>query len=257
MLVFEKESNKLVKVNTNKETTTIASNVQNVCFADNFNKVVYVQKTDDAVPYKSFVLNAVSGEKIELASHSASATAKFVGNNKAYLEEGGNVYAYDLANGKNSNLVMSSVSSYTGAYLIPNTDVIVAISKENNGTMFEYFENGNNVPSTSNYAFDSAVANAKFIGFANGSIVYHNGSGEIKTLSYANRNNGAEPQTIATVTDMSTTEFDINGSYLYFFKKVGNSEYLHRIKIDNGEATEEMIGVYLEADIPDKTEEKE
>ncbi len=258
LVVFEQESNKLVKVSTDKKTSTILTDVQNVVFADNYNEVVCVTSTGDMeVPYKSYVVNAVDGTKTELFSHSALATAKYVSNGKAYIQENDNLTCYDLSNKANYYEVLYGFSSYVSVHVLPNTDVIVALSKENNGTLFEYFENNTGIPSTNNKVLDSEVADAKVIGFANGSIIYHNGSGVIKTLSYANRNLSVAPETAATISDINSTYFDINGNDLYFFKKVGSNEYLHRLTLVNGEGVEEFVGVYLQADIPEveKTEE--
>ena len=56
---------------------------------------------------------------------------------------------------------------------------------------------------------------------------------------------------VATIADMNTSYFDIDGSFLYFYKKVGSNEYLHRLVIDNGANVEEFVGVYLDVDLPE------
>ena len=59
-------------------------------------------------------------------------------------------------------------------------------------------------------------------------------------------------------TDANTTYFDLDEDYLYFYQTVGSNSYLHRIRINNnlGE-TEEMVGIYLEDDIPEEDEDTE
>ena len=81
-------------------------------------------------------------------------------------------------------------------------------------------------------------------------------------VSYANfiSNPGLTPEivTLATLSDVNTDYFDLDDNYLYFYKTVGSNSYLHRLSVNNNNGeTEEMVGVYLEADIPDEEEETE
>lgn len=253
ILIYNKTSKKLIKVNTSGKKSTIATKVEDVNFAEAFDKVMFVAGTsDENVPYSSFVLNAISGNKTEIAGHVATAEIVAVGDGVAYVVENNVMSKLNLADGK-SSVVLNNYSTYKSVQVVPSENLVVAISTEGSGLIFEYYENGNALPSS--YVQDESTTEITVVGMANGSIIYVDSNSNVKSLSYANRNSNAQVETIADVSDMNTTYFDIDGSYMYFYKTVGSNEYLHRLKIDNGEAVEEFVGFYLEADIPETEEE--
>ena len=50
--------------------------------------------------------------------------------------------------------------------------------------------------------------------------------------------------------------YDLDDNFVYFYKTVGSNVYLHRLSLNNisADEKEEMLGVYLEDDIPEKEE---
>ncbi len=244
LLVYEKDSEELVRINTNKDKTIVASGVKNVYFSENCNEVFYVLSTGNSkAPYKSYKLNAVSGSISEFVSHASQPTVKFVENGKVYILEDDNLNVYDTETKIDEGCAISGVSSYSSVNVAPNGDALIAISTEGDGLIFEFYENG--VPVTS---YQETGSEATVLGYANGSVVYIDADKNIKSLSYANQN--TIPVTIAKISDINTSYIDVDGSYMYFFKKVGNNEYLHRLLLDNGAQVEEFVGVYLDTDEP-------
>ena len=257
LLVFETENNKLLKINTSGDVKKTVKDVTDVYFADNYNEVFYVASKEDKDENKTYynAYKLCSNDAEFKQFNTTSATIKFVENGYVYFLEGSDLYRYDINNSNSRNLVLTGFSSYSAVKVIPNENVIVAVSKEGAGIIFEYYENANLEPSA-NYVLDSKTATANIVGFSNGCIIYVDAENNVKSLSYANRNNGAEVETIATISDLNTTYFDVDGSFMYFYKTVGEKDYLHRLVIDNGASVEEFVGVYLEADIPEVEEEK-
>ena len=71
------------------------------------------------------------------------------------------------------------------------------------------------------------------------------------------KDGATEIKTVATVSEFDTAYLDLDDGYLYFYKKVNGHSYLHRLDTTTDGAKEEMVGVYLEADIPEVEEETE
>ena len=114
---------------------------------------------------------------------------------------------------------------------------------------------------------DEEASSIDIIDYTNGCILYYdsndNGS-SLKLVSYSNALAGSEVE-ITTLTTISAVEekyayfdFSEDENMLYFYKKEGSNYYLNRIKVNNNyEETEEMVGVYLPDDIPEKEEVEE
>jgi len=246
LVVFEKDDNKLVHVSVGGENVEI-EDVQDVYFAEDLNNVIFVEKTDsETLPYVVKKINGATGSVSEFLSFASSVSTKFVENGKVYILEGDALVKYDASTAAMlDDCVLDNFSTYKSVVMAPNGDALIAISTEDTGMIFEVIENG--VPVK--YCIDTETAEANVIGFANGRLIYRDKNNKIKALSYGE--NSLAIETIATLTDANTTYFDIDGSFMYFFKKVGNNEYLHRLVIDNGAQVEELVGVALVEDVLD------
>jgi len=261
LMVFETENKKLFTINTKGEKKKTIKDVSDVYFADNYNEVFYVQSSEDnsatepKTNYTVYKYNAVSTSVVEFKQFgTTSVTIKFVENGFVYILNGSNLFRYEIANSNTEKHVLTNFGTDKTIKVIPGENVIVVASKDGSNMIFEYYENGSREPSV-NYIVDK-TASINFVGFANGCIVYVDAENNVKTLSYANRANGAQVETVANISDLSTTYFDVDGSFMYFYKTVGSKQYLHRLVVDNGPSQEEFVGVYLEADIPEVEEEE-
>ncbi len=255
-------ANILKRIDTSDASSTeISRDVSSAVMAEDGDKIFYVRTDDDG----KYVLN-----KYDIVSNNSSQylgkfaneiTVEFVVNGYVYITE---------THGSNSDLKRSkistngaftdsipAISNYTSFEVTPNGEMVVAIT----GNTIDFYLYGNSSPAL-NYLEDTDIETINFIGFANGSIVYYDDSNAIKMVSYANYliDHSLEIVTVATLSDVNTDYFDLDDSYLYFYKTVGNNSYLHRLSVNNNNGeTEEMVGVYLEEDIPDEedTEESE
>ena len=247
LVVFEKEENKLVEVNTNGDVVKEIENVQNVNFADNYSEIFYVCSNDEGnIKFKTYKL----GCDTPFLTHTVTTApeVKFVAGGYVYILENNAVTKFRTSDAGAMMQVLDDYTSYKSVKLAPNGDVLIAVSEEGKGRIIEVYNNG----VVGNFYIEENASELEIIGFGNGTVIYRDNEKNVKSLNYTNDN--AEPVIIATLTDMSTTYFDIDGSYMYFYQTVGSNEYLHRIIIDNGEQEAELIGVYLEADIPEVDE---
>ena len=278
LLVYEKEtnldhsdiSNRLLRIDANsKDVTTVATDVGSVVMpslsneyiSNSYEKIFYVEQDSDDNSYSLKQYNIVSNASSSYMTSSTAITATFVTNNYVYIT--------DNANSRNimmrSNFIDESgfersgpidTSLYSSLNMTPEGNCIVAVTDNT----IEFFINGDTSPAIRTVVDeDEEVTDLNIIGFANGNIFYYDNNNAIKMVSYANLIAGSESEikTLATITDLSEEYyFDLDNEYLYFYKTVGSNNYLHRLIVNNnyGE-TEEMLGVYLEDDIPEPEEE--
>lgn len=255
-------TNILKRIDANDASSTeISRDVSSVVMADDSDKIFYVTTDDDerCVLNKYDIVNNNSSQY--LGKFTNEITAKFVVNGYVYIEEthGSNM---DLKRSRISTSgaftdFVPGISNYTTYEITPNGEMVIGITDN----VIDFYLFGNTSPSL-NFVEDADIETINFIGFANGSIVYYDDNNAIKMVSYANfiSNPGLTPEivTLATLSDVNTDYFDLDDNYLYFYKTVGSNSYLHRLSVNNNNGeTEEMVGVYLEADIPDEEEETE
>jgi len=267
ILVYEKNANiddgnvknKLVRVSADsKENNEIARDVSSVGFATSGAEIFYVK--DDSENTKYFVnkYNIESNQSNQFAVETSAVTVKFVA--------GGNVYL-SYSHGSDTDLKKSSINeaSFTVCnYQINGYDtfditddgsVLVAVK----GNKI-YFFRGNTV-AEARYIEDTDATSIKIIGYTNGCVVYYDNNNNIKYVSYYNAVFGGDysVQTVATsVNGLATTYFDLEDTYLYFYATVGSNEYLHRVKVVNNLDEEvEMVGVYLNDDVPEEENTEE
>ena len=253
-------TNILKRIDANDASSTeISRDVSSVVMADDSDKIFYVTTDDDEryVLNKYDIVNNNSSQY--LGKFTNEITAKFVVNGYVYIEEthGSNM---DLKRSRISTSgaftdTIPAISNYTTYEVTPNGEMVIGITDNT----IDFYLFGNTTPSL-NYLEDTDIETINFIGFANGSIVYYDDNNAIKMVSYANfiSNHTLEIVTLATLNDVNTDYFDLDDNYLYFYKTVGSNSYLHRLSVNNNNGeTEEMVGVYLEADIPEEEETDE
>lgn len=251
LLVFEKDSNKLVKVTSGGKKTTISKNVEQVLFADDYRDVCFIKSTsNNELPYKSYIVNAISGNKSEFIDHETKVDLKAVENNAVYMVEDDILCAVSIET-KAKEDILTSYSSYKAVSISKDADYVVAVSTEGDGMIFEVIQNKLPV----RFGLDEKVTEVNVLGFVDGLFVFRDQDNNIKT--FACDQNNATIDTIVKLEGMNTDYFDIDGSYMYFYQKVGSNEYLHRVLLGSGEQEAEFVGVYLQADIPEKTADEE
>ena len=277
LLVYEKETNldhsditnRLLRIDANsKKVDTIAQDVSSVVMPDSsneylknsFEKIFYVQDDEENSNYTLKQYNISTNSSTTYKTSKESMSAKFVTNNYVYITDNTNSRSIMMR----SNFIQNSAFEYSGPIetsiyssltMTPEGNCIVAVTDNT----IEFFINGDNSPSPRTIVDDEEdITEINIIGYANGSIIYYDNNNSIKSVSYANiiAGSNADIITIVTLSDTNTDYFDLDNNYLYFYKTVGNHSYLHRLAINNNhDETEEMIGVYLEEDIPEETEE--
>lgn len=279
LLVYEKGtnldnddiSNRLIRVDANsKSVSTIATNATSVVMPDSSNeyiansysKIFYVEQDSESGDYALNKYDIVSNSSSTYMTSPASMTATFVTNSYIYITDNANSrnimmrsHIADNSAFERSGPVDTSI--YSSLEMTPEGNCIVAVTENT----IEFFIYGDTEPAIRMIEdTDEEVTEINIIGFANGYIVYYDNNNAIKMVSYANIMAGSESdiKTLATITDLSEDKyFDLDSEYVYFYKTVGSNDYLHRLAINNNfDEPEEMVGVYLEDDIPEPEEEE-
>lgn len=245
--------NALVKVAvSSKESSVIANNISELKFGD---EICYTIQNSSNKNYYLYSVN-VGSEPVEMLSSASSITINDVDAGKVYVTVTENstktLKSAVLGSQNFADLLYISESGY-GDILIDNNIVMLVKDKTIS------FVDEEQMISSTLFIKDEDASKINVIGIDNGSIVYYvDGSSDgekiIKTVSHTNlKSNGStEIKTIATVKDFDTEYLDLDDGLLYYFKKVNSHTYLHRIDTTNVATEEEMVGVYLEADIPEE-----
>lgn len=278
LLVYEKEtnldhsdiSNRLLRIDANsKGVKTIATDVSSVVMPDSSNeyisnayeKIFYVKDDTENNSYSLMKYDIASNSSSTYMTSSESLTASFVTNNYIYITDNANsrniMMRSNFSSGSFERSGPVDASLYSSLDVTPEGNCIVAVTDNT----IEFFINGDTEPAIRTVVdSEDDVTDINIIGFSNGYIVYYDNNDAIKMVSYANLIAGSKAEiiTLATITDISEDYyFDLDDEYVYFYKTVGSNLYLHRLAINNNfDETEEMIGVYLEDDIPEEEEEE-
>lgn len=278
LLVYEKEtnldhsdiSNRLLRIDANsKDVKTIATDVSSVVMPDSSNeyisnayeKIFYVKDDTENNSYSLMKYDIASNSSSTYMTSSESLTASFVTNNYIYITDNANsrniMMRSNFSSGSFERSGPIDASLYSSLDVTREGNCIVAVTDNT----IEFFINGDTEPAIRTVVdSEDDVTDINIIGFSNGYIVYYDNNDAIKMVSYANLIAGSEAEiiTLATITDISEDYyFDLDDEYVYFYKTVGSNLYLHRLAINNNfDETEEMIGVYLEGDIPEEEEEE-
>ena len=244
------KSNTIIRIKcSNKSNVEIDTGISGVIMAENGESIVYTKSGDNGIIINKYNIFTNSTEHIDTIDSSEFGALKLGSDSYIYItDENDELMRRRL----NANESWEELHEYVGHYdklmVAPLSDKIVAI--KNNRIKI--------LNSTSESYVDADTEKITFIGFNNGNIVYCDDDKNVKTINY-NANN-ADIVTVATVEDMSTTYFDManDDTFMYFYKTVGNNEYLFRLEVSFGnESEEEMFGVYLEEDAPEIETEDE
>ncbi|MBR6778929.1 MAG: hypothetical protein IKM43_02110 [Clostridia bacterium] len=150
---------------------------------------------------------------------------------------------YKISTKTDMGTVLLDYSTYDKVVITPDAKVVIAIGDN----IIEYFANGSLLADDS-FVEDEDTDKINFIGFANGCIVYYDDENTIKTVSYAELS--SDINTVIELETMKTSYFDIDGSHLYYYDTVGSNDYLHRVKLDAVSPEAQLVGSYLQVDIP-------
>ena len=268
LMVWEKEANldhaeiesALYCVDaTSCDKKLVAEDVKSVSISDNNAKYVYFVKTGDDGDV--LVRYNYAGNKQDDIRTADSVEVKFADSDYVYIVKPSSESATrkELARAAveaGDQFVKVCYSDlYKELYLTPDGKAVIAVA-DGYVDCYAFGHQGSNdlVPED----VDDSI---KFVGIANGSFVYISGDKTVKSVSYSDLISGKVPEviTVATVDGLDTTYFDIDDQYVYFYKTINETKYLHRLLINNNENTsaEEMMGVYLDADMPEVETETE
>ncbi len=288
LLIYEKGtnldhgeiSNRLLRVNlANKASVqTVATDVSSIVLTgvgqDDLGKhIFYVVNKDSKYQLKQY--NVYTNSSTDFGSEQTKEPVlKFVGGNYVYYEmqnEDGNHKDFYRSNVSEADFkkLFNDSARFDNIYLLNDASRIIAIV--DNAVACVDFA-GNNLVSPRTILEDDDATEINVIGFQdNGNMIYYDNNNNVKVVNVAKSqqpNSTLTITTIATISDFinNSTEgcendvkFDLDEHYLYFYKKVGSNNYLHRLALTNifDDEKEEMIGVYLTADIPEKEETEE
>ena len=241
---------KMYRVNatqTKNNTEEICGNVTKYAFAkDTAGKVFYITTQDSKNNY--VLLNPITGNKT--TKQESSVIGDVVGITNKY------VFFTTTAN----NLNQLRYYEISGDNLIGGQQ----LGDDYNGTKNFVVSQDNYVISTDDTSITvvgnpnfnltsqnlvSGESSVKVLGFANGSVIYYNGT-ELKSSVLTT----GDVNVIETVSDIDTDHYSVAGNYVYYYKTANNNKYLFRVSALGGNS--QLVGVYEEDDIP-KAEEEE
>ncbi len=284
LLVYEEsdDGNTLYRINAlNGKTLSTISDITSIYFAKDstssgstqsdsvdtyYANIFFVVKNSDTSKYCLYQYNAITGDQNAFALTQSENTVTVVGViNDRYVyvtvaKSYGNVSYTELRrySTDGSYVVIMQDTSESDFYITPNGEAVITISS---AQMTLWTTDGSSV--TKYYITDDGenTTISSIIGFTGGSIVYYTSDSSIKMVSYADTLAGKTASITTLITDdtIEGTYFDLDGSYVYYYKSVGDDSnlYLHRLSVNNndGSQEDEMVGVYLTADIPETEDE--
>lgn len=278
ILTYEKGSsyynnngnNTLVRVHANgKSSSIVANDVSSVVLAENSNEIFFVKDDINEGKYYLKQYNIASNQTTDYATFTSSVKAEFVAGGKVFISQAHAV-------GSTTDIKVSNIATKSGFELFRAYDGSATLNVTPDGNAI-VMVNGNTISLVTGLTetitiVDNAVSSIDVIGYYNGCIVYYAKVSEeseyayaVKMVSYYNYINGGDTEikTLVSLEDLDTTVaqycyFDLGDNYMYFFNKVNDDLYLHRVKINNNLGEDaEMFGVYESDDIPEVEEEEE
>ena len=254
----------LVRVDVSSKSSSVVSNdVSEVLFSDNANEIFFTKHSSSDEKYYLKQYKVGSNQTISYNNFDKTFDIIAVENGKVFVSISHNygsstdIKSSTIANKSGFQLVVGFSESYEVS-VTPNGNVVLVSENE-----FKLVKDQDEFVSIK----DEEASSIDIIDYTNGCILYYdsndNGS-SLKLVSYSNALAGSEVE-ITTLTTISAVEekyayfdFSEDENMLYFYKKEGGNYYLNRIKVNNNyEETEEMVGVYLPDDIPEKEEVEE
>ena len=239
------KSKTIVRVDCNKKTSTLVKeDVSSAVLNRGGDRIFFVADDSENSKYTLNQYNVFEHKTTECRTWNTSAKVELVGDNYAYV-------TYTHLGQKVLKAVDTENEIDVKNYIA--SDAALHISEQGNTVIIV---NGTTIEVVGVRTIEDADAESiKVLGLTNGSVVYLDGSNNLKIVSYTNG-------TIKTIKESFVAEegyFDIssNDAYMYFYNKVGEHKYLHRIQILNTELAEsEMVGVYIEKDADSVTTEE-
>jgi len=260
----------LIRVSANNKTETVVKeNVLSYVMAENSNEIFYSFKTtkNGNTFYQLNQYNLVENKSTEFTAKDVDFDIQAVKGGKVFIS----YQSTELVT--STDLYMATISpktafptvipdvtnlqSYDKYYITDDGDFFIGVK----GNKIKVEKIGSSTQL--NKVIDAAAESITVVGFVNGKIVYIDNNNMIKSFSYYNYANGVAEQikTLSKVEGVDTTYLDLDENYVYFYKTVGSNKYLHRVSLNatyvEEETNDQMIGVYLDADIPEIEEKEE
>lgn len=248
-------SNALYRVNGNENSSKrVDSGLSSIVMAEDYDKTFYTKDNSTDGEYYLKRYNVVSDRVSDYETKNVAIEVKAVENGKVFVTYEQHSYTSlfysTIENSSAFTLACYNVKDYT---IVVSKDATgVALIKDKN---FTFYQLGTTTPIGT--VTDSNAESINYIGQIDGKILYYSGN-DIKTISFSDYllTSQTEIKTLATVEDLSVDYFDIDDEYVYFYKTVGNHEYLHRLQVlNNVDKSVEMVGIYLSEDVPVISEE--
>ena len=228
----------------------ISTNVNSVVFGETDDIFYTSSKTEnDDTSYNLIKYNPLTGKSGNCVTKDSEITVKDVKQDYAYYTVANefvtsNVDLYRLNVSTNTNDFICDATSFKDSVYFTDDCYVIAVSDK----LIEAYIGTSNIPTK----IAEEESSVKVIGLVDGSIIYYDGSNNIKKVSYYIH---GEIETLATVEGIADSQIDFDNGYMYFYKTVNSNKYLHRLKIVNNNNEEvEMLGIYLKADMPKEEE---
>lgn len=251
IMVHEKEVNKLVCVSVGNKTNYI-DNVTSVSLAKSFDKIFYVK---DGKELYSYDAKSNESNKVDLDFDDITdLQIKFTSDRYVYItyakDEGTEMASVSTSAPYSKNVICYDISIYDNVYL-QNDDVkdYLIVTKTNTIRFLSGNPNAGNslLPQ---YIEDENATSINVLGFINGNVVYLDNENNIKMASYLNclANQDYSIDVVAeTLADINKEYIDLSedNAYMYFYQKVDDAEYLHRVRVLNktSKQTPELVGI--------------
>ena len=240
-----KGSNVLVHVNASAKTNSvIATNVTSVTLDAEYSKICYVKNSNGKYELCGYNLLSNTTEADKYSSTTQFSVMKSTAN-KVFIEDGTDLYVSEY-----SVCDFDTIQTITGVdkygdsmYVSEDGEYLIGI----NGTKIEVTSTDGNMDEVKINI--EGAESLTFIGLENGCVVFADNNNNIMSVSYydAMENNNKTVSHIAKVENLNTTYFDIDGTYVYFYKTVDEVDYLHRVDLTNEyveeQVVEELFGV--------------
>ncbi len=236
---------KIYRINatqTKNNTEEVCGNVTKYAFANETSgKVFYITTQDNKNNY--VLLNPITGNKTTMQESSIISDVVGITNNYVFFTTTAsnnlNQLRYYTISGDNLGGGIQLGNDYNGtkSFIVSQDNYVLSVDD----TSISLIGNPNfNLPSRNLVSAESSV---KVLGFANGAVVYYNGT-ELKSAVLTT----GEVNVIETVDGLDTEHNSIAGNYVYYFKTANNNKYLFRVSALGGNS--ELVGVYEEGDAP-------
>ena len=256
LLVHETKNNKIVRIDCIDSKVSEITQATSVCFPEkneDYTNIFYIKNST------LYRYNAITNASDEYYDVESSAQLKFVAGGYVYItmshgngSSNTDLYISKIATESEFKYILAS-STYDDVRVSLDGNMLVCLDDK----MLEYYIPNDEGDSTA-YLLTEEESAITIIGFNDSEMVYYIAESDnivIKTVSVNNVLAGSNVEVIeiATIGGVDKTYFDIENDYVYFYKTAGNASnlYLHRVRLNNPEPTQEaqMIGVFIDSDI--------